>query len=131
MQRDDFIEANRRHWNEAEEIHARRVTAGLIEQLGAPDFTTFDDVEKRLFAQLGLEGKSVIQLACNNGREIISAKKAGAGRCVGVDISDRFIAQGRDLVRAAGVQVELICSSVYDLPHDLDGQFDVVYITIG
>ncbi len=131
MQRDDYIDANRRMWNETAEIRDSTYFAQLAERVQAPDFSTFDEVEKRIFAEIDLPGKAVIQLCCNNGRELISVKKAGAGRCVGVDLSDRFIAQGKELARLASVDVELIRCSVYDLPSDLNGAFDLVYITIG
>ncbi len=131
MQRDDYAEANRRMWNETAEIHARGYDEAFIQRLKSPQFTTFDEVEKRIFAEIRLADKTVIQLACNNGRELISVKKAGAGRCVGVDISDKFIAQARQMAALAGADVEFIRSSVYDLPPELGGQFDLVYITIG
>ncbi len=131
MQRDDFTEANRRMWNETAEIHARGYDEAFLQRLKSPQFTTFDEVERRIFAEIGLADKAVIQLACNNGRELISVKKAGAGRCVGVDISDKFIAQARQMAALAGADVEFIRSSVYDLPGELSGQFDLVYITIG
>jgi ubiquinone/menaquinone biosynthesis C-methylase UbiE len=131
MQRDEYIEANRRKWNETAAIHARGYDEAFLERLKSPHFTTFDEVEQRIFAGLGLRGKAVIQLACNNGRELISVKKAGAGRCLGVDLSDEFIAQARRMAAIAGADVQFIRSSVYDLPDDLDGQFDIVYITIG
>src|SRR5512142_526388 len=131
MQCDDYTEANRTMWNETADIHARGYDEAFLQRLKSPEFTTFDEVEQSLFAQIGLAGKAVIQLACNNGRELISVKKAGAGRCVGVDISDKFIAQARELAALAGVDVEFIRSSVYDLPPELDGQFDLVYITTG
>ena len=50
---------------------------------------------------------------------------------MGVDISDQFIAQAREMAALAEVDVEFIRSSVYDLPRDLDDGFDIVYITIG
>ena len=131
MQPGDYIEANRRMWNETADVHAQGYVAKLFERVKASDFSTFDDVEKRIFAQIGLKGKAVIQLGCNNGRELISVKKAGAGRCVGVDVSDKFIAQGRQLASWGGVDVDFVRSSVYDLPHDFDREFDLVYITIG
>ncbi len=131
MQADDFIEANRIMWNETADIHAQGYVSSLQERVKATGFSTFDDVEKRIFAQIGLKGKAVIQLGCNNGRELISVKKAGAGRCIGVDISDKFIAQGRQLARLGEVDVEFLRLNVYDIPDDLDGQFDLVYITIG
>jgi SAM-dependent methyltransferase len=131
MKRDEYIEANRAKWNETAGIHAKGYVVELLERIEAPDSCTFDDVEKRIFAEIGLEGKAAVQLGCNNGRELISVKKAGAGRCVGVDISDAFVEQGRELARRGRVEVEFLRSSVYDLSHDLDGQFDMAYITIG
>ena len=127
----DYTEANRQMWNATAAVHAQAYVNDLLTRIAAPDFTTFDAVERRLFATIGLTGKAVIQLCCNNGREVIAVKKAGAGRCVGVDISDEFIAQGNALANAGGVEVEFVRSSVYDLPSELAGQFDLVYITIG
>jgi ubiquinone/menaquinone biosynthesis C-methylase UbiE len=131
MPTDDYIESNRKMWNGLAKIHARGYVNDLLERIQAPDFSTFDEVEKRIFSQVVLAGKSVVQLACNNGRELISVKKAGAGRCVGVDLSEGFIEQARQLASLANVDVEFICTNVYELPHDLDGSFDLVYITIG
>jgi SAM-dependent methyltransferase len=131
MQPGDYVEANRRMWNGLADIHAQDYGIKLIERVKTPGFSTFDDVEKRIFAQIGLKDKAVIQPGCNNGVELISIKKAGAGRCVGIDISDKFIAQGKQLASAGCVDVDFVRSSVYDIPGDLEGQFDLVYITIG
>lgn len=131
MSAHESIEANRQMWNETADVHAQAYVQTLLEQIKAPDFTTFDEVEQRIFAGIGLSGKAVIQLSCNNGRELISVKKAGAGRCVGVDISDKFIEQGRQLAVAANVDVEFLRANVYDIPREYDGQFDLVYVTVG
>lgn len=128
---DHFTEANRKMWNETAEIHAQGYVSTLWERIKAPDYSTFDAVERRIFAQIALTNKAVIQLCCNNGRELISVKKAGAGRCVGVDISDEFITQARQLAHNAEVDVAFVCSNLYALGHEFDGQFDLVYITIG
>ncbi len=127
----DYAEANRDMWNQTADVHAKAKLEGLLESIKSPDFTTFDDVEKTIFKQIGLKDKAVIQLSCNNARELISCKKAGAGRCVGVDISDKFIEQGKVLAKAGGVDIELVRTSVYDLSHDFDNSFDLVYVTIG
>lgn len=131
MEPNDYIEANRIMWNETADVHALGYVTELQKAIQAPNFSTFDEVEKRLFAQIELSGKAVIQLGCNNGRELISVKKAGAGRCVGIDVSDKFIAQGRQLAGLAHVAVEFVRSSVYDLGPEWEGQFDLVYVTIG
>ena len=126
-----YIEANRLMWNKTAAVHAESYVNDLLSRISATDFTTFDVVEQRLFAQLGLASKSVAQLCCNNGRELIAVKKAGAGRCVGFDISDEFIKQARHLVIASGVEVEFIQRDVYDIGDEFNQQFDLVYITIG
>ena len=131
MQPNDFIEANRNMWNETADIHAQVHGSKLLERVKAPDFSTFDEIETRIFAEIGLKDKAVIQLGCNNGRELISVRKAGAGRCVGIDVSDKFIAQARQLASVGDVEVDFVRSSVYDIPHSFDGQFDLVYVTIG
>jgi ubiquinone/menaquinone biosynthesis C-methylase UbiE len=127
----DYAQANREMWNQTADVHAKAKLEGLLESVKSSDFTTFDEVEKSIFEKIGLKDKAVIQLSCNNARELISCKKAGAGRCVGVDISDKFIEQGKRLAQAGNVQIELVCSSIYDLPHDYDNSFDIVYVTIG
>ena len=127
----DYAEANREMWNQTADVHARAKLEGLLESVKSPDFTTFDKIEKTIFETISLKDKAVIQLSCNNARELISCKKAGAGRCVGVDISDKFIEQGKRLAQAGNVEIELVRTSVYDLPHNYDNSFDIVYVTIG
>lgn len=128
---DNLIKANRAMWNKTADVHERGYVAELFERIKAPDFSTFDSVEQEIFDIFGLAGKTVAQLSCNNGRELISCKKAGAGRCVGFDISDKFIDQGRRLAEAAGVPVELVRTSVYDIPGSFNNSFDIVYVTVG
>ena len=131
MKQEDYIQANRAMWNETAEVHAEEYVKDLLRRVAAPDFTTFDAVERAIFEKIGLEGKAVAQLSCNNGRELISCKKAGAGRCVGFDISDAFVAQARQLTEAGGVEVSFVQSDVYDIPAEYAGTFDIVYVTIG
>ena len=126
-----YTEANRAKWNKQADIHARVTLEGLLERVSAPDFSTFDEVERAVFERIRLEGKAVAQPSCNNGRELISVKKAGAGRCVGFDISEKFTEQGERLAQAGGVDIEFVRTSVYDIPHEYDAQFDLVYVTIG
>ncbi len=128
---EDYAEANRAMWNATAEVHARATLTQLLQDVVQPDFSTFDATERRIFAELGLPGKDVAQLSCNNGRELISCKKAGAGRCVGFDISEAFVAQGRELAQVGGVEVAFVQTNVYDISHDYDAVFDIVYVTVG
>ncbi len=127
----DICEANRKGWNETAAIHERAVLGELLEAVRSPEFCTFDAVERRIFERIGLAGKAVVQLACNNARELISIKRAGAGDCVGFDISDAFIEQARRLAAAAQLEIEVVRSNVYDISPEYNNRFDLAYITIG
>ena len=129
--RSEYTNINRIHWNERASVHQEKYVNDLLQLIAEEDFTTFDFVEKKLFQQIKLPGKSVAQINCNNARELISVKRAGADRCVGFDISDEFIKQGERLVEAAGVEIELVCTDIYELGDSYNNQFDILYITIG
>jgi len=128
---EDYTQANRCMWNETADVHQKNYVEDLLKRIKDPDYTTFDDVEKRVFSQIDLTGKDVAQLSCNNARELIAVKKAGAKRCLGLDISDAFIIQGRQLANVAAVEIELVCSDIYAVGDEYNHQFDLVYITVG
>ena len=129
----DFTEANRAAWNETAPIHAEQNLEDLLENFSKPGFSCLHkpfEVERLEALMLG--GKSVAQLCCNNGRELISVKNLfNAGRCVGFDISDEFIGQARVLNDAAKQDVEFVRVNVLEIPESFNAQFDLVYITIG
>jgi ubiquinone/menaquinone biosynthesis C-methylase UbiE len=131
MQDQKSIEANRQAWNEVAPIHAKHQMKRLLDDLRTPDVYRLDDVERDFFNSVKVQGKAVVQLCCNNGRELMSVKKLGAGRCVGVDIAESFIEQARQLAQDSGLACEFVCANVLDLASDYDGTFDIVYITIG
>lgn len=66
LARKEYTKANRQMWNETADMHAEVRGQALLDRVAAPDFSTFKDVETRLIAKIGLAGKSVAQLACNN-----------------------------------------------------------------
>ena len=127
----EYSSTNRTHWNEVAPVHQNNYVNDLLQSISNPDFTTFDPIEKKLFKKLNLSEKAVAQICCNNARELISVKKAGAGRCVGFDISDEFIKQGEMLKKAAAVEIELVRTDIYELSDVYDNQFDLIYITVG
>ena len=52
-----------------------------------PDHSCLDEVQTEWLTKVGVTGKDVVHLCCNNGRELLSIKKMGAANCVGFDIS--------------------------------------------
>jgi SAM-dependent methyltransferase len=131
MERSRYTAANRLAWNEAAPIHRRQRFDRLLADFRRPGYSCLDAVETAKLREIGLAGKAVAQLCCNNGRELLSIKNLGAGRCVGFDISDDFIAQARELAAAGGIACEFVRTDVYDIPPGYHGAFDLVYITIG
>jgi tRNA (mo5U34)-methyltransferase len=76
----------------------------------------------------GLEGRSVLDCACNCGAYLFYAKEAGAGRCLGFDVRDHWISQARFLAEhreRPSDQMRFEVSDLYDL-HELEpGTFDL------
>lgn len=128
---DERIAQNRKAWNETAAIHERAKLPELLDAIARGGFSTLDPTEERVFAEIGIAGRDVAQLCCNNARELLSLKLGGAGRSVGFDISGRFIEQGTRLARAAGVELELVTTDVFAIGAEYDHSFDLVYITVG
>ena len=82
MKNDTFVQANHAMWNRTADVYRSEGFDKLLAVIGQPDFTTFDQVERHVFSKIGLQDKDVAQLGCNNGRELVSVKKAGARRGV-------------------------------------------------
>ncbi|MBI1730460.1 class I SAM-dependent methyltransferase [Candidatus Acetothermia bacterium] len=131
MKRSEFTAANRVAWNEAAPVHRKLKFDELIKNVQKPDFNCLDQIATSHLQQIGVKNKDVAQLCCNNGRELISVKNMGAKRCVGFDISDAFIAQGRELNAVAKRDCEFVQSDVYEIPEAFNQQFDLVFMTIG
>ena len=73
-----------------------------------------------------LTGKSVLDIGCNAGFYCAEMKKRGAGRVLGIDSDDRYLAQGRLACDAVnGLDIEFRPLSVYDVA-SLGEKFDVV-----
>jgi tRNA (mo5U34)-methyltransferase len=78
----------------------------------------------------GLEGRSVLDCACNCGAYLFYAKEAGAGRCVGFDVREHWITQARFLAerrRAPTDDMRFEVCDLYDLPSLELGRFDVTF----
>lgn len=84
-------------WNKAADRHVEYFGDRLFERFSDPGFCCLQPYRKEALLKHGLESKSVVQPACNREREIISIKNLGAGRCVGIDLSEKSIEQGKKL----------------------------------
>lgn len=73
-----------------------------------------------------LSGKTVLDIGCNAGFYSFEMKRRGAGRVLGIDSDDRYLAQARLAAKAFGYDdVEFANRSVYDVGA-LGERFDLV-----
>ena len=127
----NYHDANRLAWNARESLHRKDAFNQVLEKLKNPKLSCLDRHALAVFDELGVEGKTVTQFCCNNGRELLSLSKLGADRVVGFDISDAFIEQGRELSSQSGLPCELHSMDVADIGSEFAGVFDIVYVSVG
>src|SRR5918994_173843 len=72
-----------------------------------------------------LAGKSVLDIGCNGGFYSIEMKLRGAGRVLGIDTDEDYLAQARFAAEVKEVNVEFRRLSVYDVGA-LGERFDIV-----
>lgn len=132
---ENFAEMNREAWNEVTPIHqeSRIKICGydLEKEILNADFNRLENEELKMFDMIGLNGKDVVQLCCNNGRELISLKNRGIKKGVGFDISDEAIKEAKKYNCLAASDCEFIRCNVYDIGKEYNSRFDIVYMSIG
>jgi len=123
---DKYIKGNLEYWNEVTPIHAR---SDYYDVEGFKSGkSTLRPIE---LEELGdVSGKSLLHLQCHFGLDTLSWARLGA-RVTGVDFSDRAIDLARRLSKETGIEASFVHSDIYDLPKNLDGDFDVVFTSYG
>jgi SAM-dependent methyltransferase len=126
-----YTEANRQAWNEVMPLHQQSARARLDEAFAQPGHVMLDTGTLDALGRIGIQGRDVAQLACNNGTELLSIKNLGARRCVGFDISDLAIEEAQARARLCGIDCEYVRTDVYAIPAEYDESFDLLYISAG
>jgi SAM-dependent methyltransferase len=122
------LELNRRHWDEATEIHTRGNVYGVEDfKAGA---CRLHRVEREEVGDVA--GKRLLHLQCHFGLDTLSWARRGA-QVTGVDFSSDAIAYAQRLSLETGVAGDFVCSNLYELESALDaaGAFDIVYTSYG
>ena len=123
---DEHRTVNRAHWDEATDVH---VASDFY------DVASFRAGENRLHgierAELGdVSGTTLLHLQCHFGLDTLSWARLGAD-VTGIDFSERAIAQARALSAELDIPARFLVSDLYELPTNLDGQFDIVFTSYG
>lgn len=126
------IASNRDAWNDSARHHKDTAEwqARLI-AVGQADFSCLDETLTAVLQAVGVDGKDVVQLGCNNGRESLSLFALGARHVVGIDQSAAFLDQARELASRSPYAPQFFEADIHHLPIELHERFDVALITIG
>jgi SAM-dependent methyltransferase len=131
MSAEQIAEANRAAWNAVAPVHRQGQGDELQRLFATPGASCLDETATAHLGRLGVQGKRVAQLCCNNGRELISICNLGAASGTGFDISDAVIEEAIELAKLAGARCEFVRTDACEVPREYDGAFDLVYVSVG
>ena len=123
--------ANREAWNEAMPKHQIVKKDYWDEQFLKHGFCALNEIELSYWELMGVKGKDIAHLCCNNGIELLSLKNLGAGRCTGFDICDAAVEEAIQRAKKSSIDCEFIRTDVFDIPAEYNNKYDIVYITVG
>lgn len=128
----EAITSNKHAWDQSAQLHKDTDNwKTLLRAVADPGFSRLDPTITALLQDVGVAGKDVVQLCCNNGRECLSLFSLGAQVVVGVDQSRAFLQQAQELAAVSPHHPEFIEADIHHLPERLQGRFDVALVTIG
>ncbi len=121
-----YKELNKKAWNDAAEAHFGSEFYNVEGFLNGEN-----SLHETELAALGdVSGKSLLHLQCHFGMDTLSWAQLGA-EAVGVGLSDQAISQARELNDRLNLNVEFICSDLYDFGESNSREFDIVYTSYG
>lgn len=126
-----YTEANRKAWNEAMPKHRNAKNEKWDKMFSNPEFIFQKDEELIELNKIGIKGKRIAHLSCNNGIELMSLKRIGADKCVGFDISNEAIIDAQNRADKFKIDCEFVRMDIFDIPWNYYNSFDLVYITVG
>ena len=123
----EYLEANRRHWDECVPIHVRS---------DMYDVANFKAGESKLkpveLEELSdVRGKTMLHLQCHFGLDTLSWARDEGAIVTGIDFSEPAIEAARALAAECGIDATFLVSELYTLPERLAGPFDIVFTSYG
>lgn len=121
-----YFESNRELWNLKTGIHK---TSAFYDVNGFKNGkNVLNEIE---LSELGnVHDKSMLHLQCHFGLDSMSWSRLGA-KVTGIDFSDQAIATAKAINEEVGLDATFVCSNVYDLKENLQGNFDIVFTSYG
>jgi SAM-dependent methyltransferase len=128
-------ESNRAAWNQALKYHQKARNNSLQIGFKNPKFTTLnrdcDEILINEIKNINLTGKTISQMPCNNGRELLSLMHFGAKEGLGFDISDLAIREARQLTEISKLNVKFERVDILEIDETYNHYFDFIYVSEG
>lgn len=121
-----YLNINKETWNQKTQVHIESDFYNNEAFLNGE--CTLKQIELDLLGNI--EGKSILHLQCHFGQDSISLARRGA-KVTAIDLSDVAIQRAQEFAEQLNVDVEFICSNIYDLPAILNKKFDIVFTSYG
>lgn len=127
----NFNKSNKMAWEEAfdnrkdgwgEDIYKKIQSDGypFLERALIDEMNNFD-----------LNGKTIAQFCCNNGRELLSLFKMGAERGVGFDIAENMVSFANMTAKKLKMNCSFVATDILEIDKSYSKAFDYIFITIG
>ena len=123
---ENYIAINKKLWNEKTKHHVHSAFYDLSAFLNGK--SSLNEIELALLGDV--KGKSILHLQCHFGQDSLSLAGMGA-EVTGVDLSDEAIKKAEELAQQLQLSADFICCDLYDLPAQLNKQFDIVFTSYG
>lgn len=135
MNKKTITETNRAAWNQALEYHQKARNNSLHLGFENSKFTTLnrdcDEILIDKIKDMSLSGKTISQMPCNNGRELLSLMHFGVKEGLGFDISDAAISEARQLAKISKLNVKFERTDILEIGEEYNSYFDFTYISEG
>jgi 2-polyprenyl-3-methyl-5-hydroxy-6-metoxy-1,4-benzoquinol methylase len=124
----DYVEANRRHWDEVARLHPSTAFYQFLLDRLRSGGTSLHRIEIEDVGDVA--GKTLLHLQCHIGTESVSWARRGA-HVTAVDFSANGIDEARRIADEMRVDVRFAHANIYELAGVVDDVFDVVYTSWG
>ncbi|MHA1912720.1 MAG: class I SAM-dependent methyltransferase [Candidatus Kariarchaeaceae archaeon] len=124
----DFIKTNQANWDSRVALHLTSDYYQLEKFKTDPTHLSFVAHEHEEVGNV--EGKTLLHLQCHFGLDTLSFARLGA-KPTGTDISGEAIKLAQSLTQELDLDASFIQSDLYDLPDNLEGEFDIVFTSVG
>jgi ubiquinone/menaquinone biosynthesis C-methylase UbiE len=124
----EHIDSNRALWNEWAEINAASDFYDIQSFISGEQGNRLRDYEVEDVGDV--EGKDLLHIQCHIGTDTLSWARLGA-KVTGSDFSEASLEKAREIANQIGIEARFVQSDTYELPKNLQGDFDVVYMSRG